>query len=457
MFHTGCSLPDPRRSDDIGEFMDDNCRTILIVQEETDVQDCLRAAVAGLGYRPECAAGGIDVANFIRRNCGVAAVLLGIPAARGEGLELLREIRSLDGNVPVIAVSGASSSLNVLEAMRNGASDFLAKPICATDLEQCLKRLLGDSPAEAPVVSVFAYYGSKPRIRQIQEVLPQVAASDAPVLIQGEAGSGKEVLARELHARSARAGKPFLKLNCAALPLELVESELLGHERGVFNGGFRKKAGMLEMADGGTVLLDEVGDMDLKLQAKLLQVLQDSVFQRIGGRETARVNVRVIAATRRNLEQAVAAQTFREDLCCRLNAITLQLPPLRDRREDIVPLAEFLLKKHGQGKVTPQLTSALQSALLAHSWPGNIRELENAMRKLLILGDQNTILADLRGRAAAEIPGSAAPGAVAPALSGGHAADRLQGAALQDAGHRRRRAGHRHRPGGAAPTARAFR
>jgi two-component system response regulator AtoC len=220
------------------------------------------------------------------------------------------------------------------------------------------------------------------------------------VLIQGETGSGKEVLAREIHGRSRRAKKPFLKLNCAALPSELVESELFGYERGAFTGAFQKKPGMFEMADGGTLLLDEIGDMDFKLQAKLLQVLQDQEFQRLGGKETIKVDVRVIAATHRDLEKAIVDRAFREDLYYRLNVITLVVPSLRDRKEDVIPLAEFLLKKHAVPGTPPQaITPALKQALLAHAWPGNVRELENVIRKLIILKDPDGVARDLRAKA----------------------------------------------------------
>jgi two-component system response regulator AtoC len=216
------------------------------------------------------------------------------------------------------------------------------------------------------------------------------------VLIQGETGSGKEVLARELHAHSPRANKPLLKLNCAALPSELVESELFGYERGAFTGAFQKKFGMFEAADGGTILLDEIGDMDVRLQAKLLQVLQDQEFQRIGGKELIRVNVRIMAATHRDLEKAIVDRTFREDLYYRLNVINLHMPPLRERQEDIVPLAEYLMKKYAtKGVPNPAITPELKQAMLAHHWPGNVRELENMVRKMVVLRDAHAITREL--------------------------------------------------------------
>jgi two-component system response regulator AtoC len=248
----------------------------------------------------------------------------------------------------------------------------------------------------------------------IQSVLAQVGWSEAPVLIQGETGSGKEMIARELHAHSPRAKKPFFKLNCAALPSELVESELFGYERGAFTGAFQRKPGMFEMADGGTILLDEIGDMDVRLQAKLLQVLQDHEFQRIGGRDTIKVDVRVIAATHRDLERAIQERMFREDLYYRLNVVNLLVPPLRDRKEDIVALAEFLQKKHvKQGSGIPTITPELKTAMLNWCWPGNVRELENFARRLLIFQDPAAAARELNERSARR-----------PALAGMTAASR---------------------------------
>jgi two-component system response regulator AtoC len=250
-------------------------------------------------------------------------------------------------------------------------------------------------------------------------MLGQVGWSEAPVLIQGETGSGKEMIARELHANSQRAKKAFFKLNCAALPSELVESELFGYERGAFTGAFQRKPGIFEMADGGTILLDEIGDMDIRLQAKLLQVLQDQEFQRIGGKDTIKVDVRVIAATHRHLEEAIHEGNFREDLYYRLNVINLHIPPLRERKGDIPGLAEFLLRKHARsGAVIPAITPELKAEMLAWDWPGNIRELENFVRSLLIFQDPATAANELRARRTRKIP-AASPVTALRAGAGG--------------------------------------
>jgi two-component system response regulator AtoC len=235
------------------------------------------------------------------------------------------------------------------------------------------------------------------RMRQIREALMQAAASDVPVVFQGESGTGKEILARELHRCSPRAAKPFVKLNCAALPSELLESELFGYERGAFTGAFQSTPGKFEWADGGTMLLDEIGDMDLKLQAKLLHVLQDWEFYRLGGKNLVRVNVRLLAATHRDLESAVREGRFREDLYYRLSVINLEIPPLRRRKDEILLLAKHFLEKHQTaGQPVPEISAELGEALLAYDWPGNIRELENVTRKLLVFGNPDVVAEELR-------------------------------------------------------------
>jgi len=239
-----------------------------------------------------------------------------------------------------------------------------------------------------------------PRMYEIEQALEQVGLSDAPVLVQGETGVGKELLAKRIHGCSRRAGKPFLKLNCAAFPADLVESELFGFARGAFTGAFEHRPGKFEMAHQGTVLLDEIGDMDIRLQAKLLQVLQDGEFLRLGSNGTVKVDVRIIAATHCDLQDAIAKGRFREDLYYRLNVINIQIPPLRDRREEILWLADHFLTKHSSpGIRLPKLGHSLRRAMLDHHWPGNVRELENMMRRLLALGREDLLLRDLASQA----------------------------------------------------------
>ena len=382
-------------------------RTILVGEDELEVRGYLEMALKCLGYTVELAQDGDEVLACLQTSrADISAVLLDIMMPNRDGMDTLREIRRLDATIPVIIVSGASSTINIVSAMKAGATDFLCKPVVHEDLQKAISRAMNLKPAEytrpqrnsAPATTK-SYLGANPRMKEIQALIGPIGWSEAPVLIQGETGSGKEVVARELHAQSPRANKPFLKLNCAALPSELVESELFGYERGAFTGAFQKKAGMFEMADGGTILLDEIGDMDVRLQAKLLQVLQDHEFQRIGGKETVKVNVRIMAATHRDLEQSITERQFREDLYYRLNVINVHIPSLRERKEDIVPLAEFLLKRHvAPGDEIPALDLPLKHAMMNYNWPGNVRELENFVRRFTIFRDAESMARELQAK-----------------------------------------------------------
>jgi two-component system, NtrC family, response regulator AtoC len=384
-------------------------RTILVGEDEPEVRSYVEMALRCHGYSIESAQDGEEVLSCLERERGkISLVLLDIMMPRKDGLETLRDIRRTDPVLPIIMLSGASSPLKVVEAMKCGATDFIPKPVSHEDLHDAIEKALGvEVPVNGnwtrpmngrPPAETDGRFSGALRIKAIDALLRQIGSSEVPILIQGETGVGKEVIARQLCAQSPRANQPFLKLNCAALPSELVESELFGYERGAFTGAFKNKPGMFEVADGGTILLDEIGDMEFRLQAKLLQVLQDHEFQRLGGRETVRVDVRVIAATHCDLEKAIADRRFREDLYYRLNVVTLRIPPLRERRDEIIPLAEFLLNKQAEGATVPPLTPLLQQALLAHSWPGNVRELENVMRKYLVVRDADIIVDDLRSR-----------------------------------------------------------
>jgi two-component system response regulator AtoC len=372
-------------------------RRILIGEDEREVRDYLQMALKCLGYSVEVAQDGEEVMTHLRSaQSDFSAVLLDVVMPRRDGMDVLKEISHMAPHLPVIIVSGATSTLNVVTAMKCGAADFLCKPVSHDELLRALDKVLDNNtvfePATVPAsVRPRVFLGTSPKMQEIRTLIGNVGWSEAPVLIQGETGSGKEVLARELHANSPRAGKVFLKLNCAALPSELVESELFGYEKGAFTGAFQKKIGMFEAADGGTILLDEIGDMDVRLQAKLLQVLQDREFQRIGGKDVIKVDVRVMAATHRDLEKHINEGKFREDLYYRLNVINLELPPLRDRSEDILPLAEYLLKKHAVAGKGISISGDLKHSLMAYSWPGNVRELENVMRRLIILRDPKRI------------------------------------------------------------------
>lgn len=388
-------------------------KVCLICEEEPEVRHHLEMAIKSFGYSVQSARDGNTALSVLRSaEVEVSALFLGAAMPNQGGLDLLREIRSLNGKLPVIIVAGLWSTRDVVAALRSGATDFLCKPIIQEELNSVLASALETSaPVCKPMprngVLPWTFRSTNAAIRETESKTGQIGWSDVPVLIQGETGSGKEVLARRLHAESARANMPFLKLNCAALPSELVESELFGYERGAFTGAFEKKAGIFELADGGTILLDEIGDMDIRLQAKLLQVLQDQEFRRIGGKETVKVNVRIMAATHRDLEKAIYERTFREDLYYRLSVIVLQVPPLRERIDDIVALGEFLIRKHAdQSRPIPAISKDLRHAMTIYDWPGNVRELENYMRKLVIFMDPDAIALELHARMTRKPPAS---------------------------------------------------
>ena len=385
-----------------------NGLTVVIGEEDLEIRNYLETALRCQGYSVEVAQNGEEVLAYLQDHQSlVSAVVLDAFMPGRDGISALKEIRQLNHTLPVIAISDASSPLDVEEAMKNGANDFISKPINPEDLRKSLKKVIGARPLAlanlaaqtALPASDHVFSNSAPRMRELENLVPSVGWSDAPVLIQGETGVGKEILARQLHACSPRAKRPMPKLNCAALPSELVESELFGYERGAFTGAFQRKLGMFELADGGTILLDEIGDMDFKLQAKLLQVLQDHEFQRLGGKDTIRVDVRVIAATHRDLEKAMAESRFREDLYYRLNVVSLSVPPLRERKEDIIALADFFIRKHASpGTTTAKLPPSLQQLFLEHQWPGNVRELENVVRRFLIFPVVALVEQYMRGR-----------------------------------------------------------
>jgi two-component system, NtrC family, response regulator AtoC len=386
-----------------------NGRTVLLGEDDLEIRRYLETALKCDGYRVELAQDGEEVLACLQASeVPISAILLDIIMPRKDGIETLREIRRLKHDVPVIMLSGAASPLNVAEAMKGGASDFIQKPVNPSELRKALRSVLQTNqaesdPPEQPILSAGkqVFVSVAPCMRELQNLIGQIARSDAPVLIQGETGVGKEVFARAIHAQSPRAKKPFLKLNCAALPAELVESELFGYERGAFTGAFQKKLGIFELATGGTLLLDEIGDMDFKLQAKLLQVLQDQEFQRLGGKETISVNVRIIAATHRDLVEAIDQNAFREDLYHRLNVVGFRIPSLRERKEDIVSLSEFLIKKHTPAGPAPfTLPPSISELFMSYDWPGNVRELENVIRQSIIIRDVDFISQNIRKRMA---------------------------------------------------------
>jgi DNA-binding NtrC family response regulator len=328
---------------------------------------------------------------------------LGLGAGDG-GVDLLRRIRALDPDVPIVMLASGGSARAIVAAMQAGASDLVAKPIDERELGAAIERALALGAAargprsqprrarpEAPAL------WDSPSLAAVRAMIEQVADTDVAVLISGESGSGKEVVAREIHRSSARRERAFVKVNCAALPGDLLESELFGYEKGAFTGAAARKIGRFELAHGGTIFLDEIGEMSPSAQAKVLHVLQDRAFARVGGNREISVDVRILSATHRPLADLVEQRRFREDLFFRLNVVNVHVPPLRERRDEIPALAKHFLARAAEryGRPAPKPSARLLAALDAHPFSGNVRELENLMKRLVVLGSEALIVREL--------------------------------------------------------------
>jgi two-component system, NtrC family, response regulator AtoC len=404
---------------------------VLIVDDDPSAREWLSAFMRTRGLAPACAASGEEAVEELRK-AAFDVVTLDLVLPGMDGISTLRALKATAPRVPVIILSGVGTTQAIVEALRFGAADFLRKPFEVEELEIALDKVLARAALEAESSSRSRYadgaFGAAPaplfaghsrRMKLVDDMIDHVADTDITVLIRGESGTGKEVVARSLWSRSNRARRPFVKVNCAALPHELLESELFGYEKGAFTGAHKRKLGKFEVADGGTIFLDEISEMHPSLQAKLLQVLQDGQFSRLGGHGDVAVDARVIAATNRHLEAAVREGTFREDLFYRLNVVTIQLPPLRERRDEIAPLCDHFFERYAReyGKEPKPLADDLRAAFLAYDWPGNIRELENLVKRIVVLGNPEPVLAEMRARP------SSAPRAPAPTPAPGSTAE----------------------------------
>ncbi|MFL5394485.1 MAG: sigma-54-dependent transcriptional regulator [Myxococcales bacterium] len=427
---------------------------VLVIDDDEAAREILVELLGRVGYHAFAAADGRSGLDHLTSAAvPPQAVLLDLRMPGIDGFEVLRRYRAQGGIAPVIALSAMDDKESVVKAMRLGASDYLVKPIEPDELREAIDRC--SAPARAGEDAIVAaparsepppvvIRGSAPppvappTLRRgppsefvsvssamlgIWDMVDRVAETDVPVLIRGESGVGKEGIARALHERSVRRGKPFVKINCAALPSELLESELFGHERGAFTGATSEKPGKFELADKGTIFLDEIGEMHPALQAKLLQVLQDEEYYRVGGKRPLRADARVVVATNRVLEDEIARGNFREDLYYRLNVVSVLVPPLRDRKEDVPHLIEHFRRKYGskykQGPGT--FSDDVMRKLLTYDYPGNVRELENLVRRLVVLRDDRFVLDELHAAAArrpalqTQAPHGSAGGALPPA------------------------------------------
>ena len=360
-------------------------KSVLVVDDEVGMRAALEANFRRQGWRVRTASGKNEaVAMFRAEPCPLVVTDIRMPD--GDGLEVLQEVRARSPRTRVILLTAFGNIPEAVLAMRDGAIDYLIKPVAFDLLEETAHRALGLTGSEQLPAGHEAPVGNSPRFAQLLERARQAAQTDADILVEAESGTGKEMLARYIHNASQRRTGPLVAVNCAAFPEALLESELFGHVRGAFTGALTTKRGKFELASGGTLLLDEIGEMPLALQPKLLRVLQERVVDRLGDTRPVPVDVRVIATTNRSLLQRVKESQFRMDLFYRLNVIPLTLPPLRDRREDIPVLVEHFVRKYSPaGGTAVQTTPQFMTRLAQHDWPGNIRELENFVRRILAL------------------------------------------------------------------------
>lgn len=367
-----------------------NQSTILVVEDDANLRGALCDTLELAGYRVSGMEHGQSALDKMASE-PVGLLLSDLQMHPMDGHTLLKKAKALMPDLPVVMMTAYGTVQSAVEAMHQGASDYLLKPFEAEELLQRVQRYLSQLGQQED--DMVAESRSS---RELQAMAKRVADSEATVLINGESGTGKEVLARYLHTHSQRADKPFVAINCAAIPENMLEATLFGYEKGAFTGASQAYAGKFEQANHGTILLDEISEMDLALQAKLLRVLQEKEVERIGGRKVLSLDVRVLATTNRTLRDEVRAGRFREDLFYRLNVFPLSIAPLRERRDDILALSQRLLGKHASqsGRVAPVLDHAAREKMLSHQWPGNVRELDNVLQRALILQGGETLLAE---------------------------------------------------------------
>ncbi len=363
---------------------------MLVADDDPSMREALGMSIGRMGYAVDLAENGRQALDLLGRRT-YRMLVTDVKMPQMDGMDLLRNTREQYPDMPVLVITGYGTIAGAVEAMKHGAADYVVKPFSVEVLEQAINDCLADM--DEPTGSIRDARGEQlqiitrnPRMLKLLKIARRVATSDATILIQGESGTGKEVVARLVHEESKRAGGPFIAVNCAALPEHLLESELFGHEKGAFTGAAAKKEGKFELADKGTLLLDEIGEMAMPLQAKLLRVLQERKIDRVGGGMPIPIDIRVVATTNADLRALVEKGDFREDLYYRLAVIPLELPPLRERPEDIDPLVDFFLDMFGESR---QISPEARDAIQRHPWKGNVRELRNVVeRAALLAGDE---------------------------------------------------------------------
>jgi two-component system nitrogen regulation response regulator NtrX len=393
---------------------------ILIVDDEPAIQSALRGVLEDEGYRVTAVGSGAEAVTFLGDEAP-DLVFLDVWMPGMDGLDTLVQIKNVRPDATVVMISGHATIETAVRATRLGAYDFIEKPLSLEKTLLTISRALDHARLERENATLrerlnqrLQIIGDSPAMVRLREQIATAAPTNGRVLIQGENGSGKELVARAIHDLSARRERPFVEVNCAAIPEELIESELFGHEKGAFTGAVARRRGRFELADGGTLFLDEIGDMSMKTQAKVLRALEEQSFERVGGRETIKVDVRVIAASNRDLHTLIAGGRFREDLFYRLNVIPIEVPPLRERRDDIPLLIQHFIRVFcaENGKRTKTVAAEALAYFLAYEWPGNVRELRNMVERLVIMAPRDVIGID-------DLPAPLRPKEAAPAAPEG--------------------------------------
>lgn len=375
-------------------------QTILVVDDEAKMRRLLEIMLTQMDYAVLQAGNGVEALTVLEQQA-VDLIITDLKMPKLDGIGLLKHLREQTNNIPVIVVTAYGAVETAVDAMKYGASDYIVRPFELDAVEAAVQQALSLSKAQREnrylgqesKQNWHGFIGSSPAMQHVYTLIEQVAATKTGVLIQGETGTGKELVARAIHNTSPRANAAFVSINCAAIPANILESELFGYSKGAFTGATKERIGKFELANGGTLFLDEITEMEFNLQAKLLRVLQERTIERLGSNRTIAIDVRVIAATNRHPRLAISEQKLREDLFYRLNVFTIELPPLRERREDIIPLARFFLEKHATefGYVFTGIEADCAACLMDYAWPGNVRELENMMERAIVLSSGKVI------------------------------------------------------------------
>jgi two-component system, NtrC family, response regulator AtoC len=401
---------------------------ILIAEDDDMTLDLLASVLRGENYETVTAADGREALDRLNEG-SFDLVLSDIQMARASGLEVLETVTRQFPDTPVVLITAYAEPGRAMDAIASGAADYLSKPIDVMALRTTVSRALerrrlamDNRSLRSAIAGRKVLVGTSPPMLELYKQIAHIAPTDATVLITGESGSGKELVARTIHERSRRSGRPFVALNCASLTESILESELFGHERGAFTGATGHHPGLFEAAEGGTIFLDEVGDVPAKMQAQLLRVLQEGEVRRVGGSSVINVDVRVISATNRDLVLETADGRMRTDLFYRLNVVSLHVPPLRQREEDLATLTQHLVTRHAAllGRPEPRITDEAMQAILAYSWPGNVRELENALARAVAMSHRGIILpGDLPALTRTAEPGEPGEPGTPPAIDAG--------------------------------------